>query len=374
MLKSEVKHFSCSFFRNYDFVSFTPESDIIVITGNNGIGKTNILEALSLFAPGRGIRNNKLNEMFNVNQSPIKPWQISGTTFGFDGESEIITKYSPTSQEKKRTILINSLEIKKQQELLQSCNISWIIPQMDSTFIQGSSVRRKLLDKLSSNFNATYTDTLNKYDYFLKERSTLLKHEKADPDWLSIIERNIAELAVIIATERVETCNTIQTILDNLDYNLPKIKISIDGTIEKQIFSTPSLQLEQDFCNILKNNRTFDALSKRTNEGIHRSDLLVFNLSKNVKAEMCSTGEQKLLLLAIFLAEVLAFIEVKGIIPILLLDDIMSYLDKERRYMLYEIVRDIGAQAWITSTDKEHFKDMELQGQFVKVQDNKLII
>lgn len=373
MLISKIKYFSCSFFRNYEFVSFKPESKFTIITGNNGIGKTNILEALSLFCPGRGLRYKKLDEMLNINNTAVKPWKISGTTFGLDGESNIASQYSPQTQTKKRSITINDLEIKKQQALSNACNISWIIPQMDGVFIQGSSSRRKLLDKIASNFNPTHTDTINKYDYFIRERLSILKQQKADEDWLSVTERKIAELAVIIATTRVETCATLQNILDKIDYNLPKIRLSMDGDLEKQIFSTPSLQLEQDFCNILKNGREFDSLSKRTNVGTHRSDLLVFNLSKNVSADMCSTGEQKLLLLAIFLAEVLAFIDAKGIIPILLLDDIMSYLDKERRYMLYEIMRDIGAQVWMTGTDEEHFSFIK-SGQKVRIEKNKLII
>lgn len=373
MLISEIKHFSCSFFRNYEFISFNPESKFTIITGHNGIGKTNILEALSLFCPGRGLRHKKLEEMLNINYTTIKPWKISGITYGLDGESNIITKYSPNNHTKKRSIIINDIEVTKQKTLSNSCNISWIIPQMDGVFIQGSSSRRKLLDKIASNFNITHTDTINKYDYFIRERLSILKQPKPDEDWLSVIEKKIAELAVTIAATRVETCTTLQNILDKIDYNLPKIRLSVDGDLEKQIFSTPSLQLEQDFCNILKNGRSFDSLSKRTNVGTHRSDLLVFNLSKNIGADMCSTGEQKLLLLAIFLAEVLAFIDVKGIIPILLLDDIMSYLDKERRYMLYEIIKDIGAQVWMTGTDEEHF-DFIKSGQRVKIQNNKLII
>lgn len=374
MLTSSIINFSCSFFRNYDFISFKPESNFIIITGNNGIGKTNILEALSLFCPGRGLRNKKLNEISNLNYSPIKPWSVSGTTYGLDGESKIITKYSYAPEDHKRYITINDIEIKKQKELTNSCSISWIVPQMDGVFIQGSSSRRKLLDKLASNFDPTYTDTLHKYEYFVKERLTILKQQNPDQDWLTVIERKISELAVIIAAARVETCTIIQNILDKLDYNLPKIQISVEGALEKQIFSTPSLQLEQDFCNILKKSRDFDLLSKRTNAGTHKSDLLVFNLSKNISAEMCSTGEQKLLLLAIFLAEVLAFIEVKGIIPVLLLDDIMSYLDKDRRYMLYEIIRDIGAQAWMTGTDEEHFSFISSEEQRIKIQNNELII
>ncbi|MBP9792262.1 MAG: DNA replication/repair protein RecF [Rickettsiales bacterium] len=373
MLISSIQNFSCSFFRNYEHVSFKPESKFIIITGNNGIGKTNILEALSLFSPGRGLRNTKLEEMLNLNFSPLHPWKISGTIHGIDGESIMTTQFLPEIQEKKRHISINEIEIKKQQDLYNICSISWVIPQMDGVFIQGSSSRRKFLDKLCSNFNNTYADTLNKYEYFIKERLALLKQDKPDQDWLTVVERKASELAVIIAAIRVETCSIIQNILEKLDYNLPKIRISVEGNLEKQIFSTPSLQLEQDFCNILKKNRDFDALSKRTNVGIHRSDLLVFNISKNINADMCSTGEQKLLLLAIFLAEVLAFIEVKGIIPILLLDDIMSYLDRERRYMLYEIIRDIGAQVWMTGTDEEHF-DLITSGQIVKIQNNKIVI
>lgn len=354
-------------------MSFKPESKFTIITGNNGIGKTNMLEALSLFCPGRGLRNTKLEEMLNLNFSSTNPWKISGTVYGLDGESIVSTQFSSSSQEKKRRITINDIEIKKQHELARACSISWVVPQMDGVFIQGSSSRRKLLDKLCSNFNETYSDILNKYEYFIKERLSILKQDNPDNDWLNVIERKISELAVIIASIRIETCSTIQNILDKLDYNLPKIRISVQGDLEKQIFSTPSLQLEQDFCNILNKNREIDSFSKRTNVGVHKSDLLVFNAFKNINAEMCSTGEQKLLLLAIFLAEVLAFIEVKGIIPILLLDDIMSYLDKERRYMLYEIMRDLGAQVWMTGTDEEHFSFIT-SSQIVKIENNKLII
>lgn len=367
----KIKNLELNFFRNYKHLNFPSENNNIIITGNNGSGKTNILEAVSLLIPGRGLRSSKIEHMDTHHEHV--PWFIDAAITCGSEVNYVKTGRTYDTQNSRRFVEINSDSQSKNSELSSLMSVNWVVPQMNHIFITGTSVRRKLLDKIVSNFEPEHSKHLLSYEYNLKERNNLLKQQKYDSDWMSVIENSIAQTAVTIATSRVKTLQIIQESMDKLEYDFPKAILSIDGDIEKQIYDRSSLDIENDFKVLLKKNRQLDFLTKRTNAGIHRSDLLVYDQTKAIKAENCSTGEQKLLLISIFLAEIFAQIDWKNKVPVLLLDDIAAHLDEKNRMLLCEIISSIGAQAWITGTDSEMFDFMKGKAAFVKIINNELV-
>jgi DNA replication and repair protein RecF len=370
IVKSKINRLTLHNFRNYRHLDFIPQSNHIIITGSNGVGKTNILEAISLLAPGRGLLNNKLEDMDTHGAQP--PWKIEALIEGHGGSNYIATGRVKNDESSRRFIEIDEANFPKQAALSKIVNISWVVPQMDQIFITGASVRRKLLDRIVSNFEFEYSKQLTIYEYYLKERSNLLKNVKYDSDWMKVIEHNMAQAAVIIATARIQIVEMLQQVMDELEYDFPKALLSIEGLLEEKIHKMPALQIEKEFAETLLKNRAIDSFTKRTNAGIHRSDLLVCNKEKGIKAKTCSTGEQKSLLISLFLTEIFAQIQWRNQMPIILLDDIVAHLDEERRRLLSDIILNIGAQVWITGTDQNMFRFIKNNTEFVTIKDNKL--
>ncbi len=376
IIVTKVKTLKLSSFRNYLALDLKPQSqhNIIVITGKNGSGKTNILEAISLLSPGKGIRGCKLSDISNDSKNSC--WHIEADIDGFYGHEQIETWLDPQALEdgrSKRHVKINDQNIKTQAELTKLLTISWITPQMDQLFISGASTRRKFLDRIVQNFEPSHAKHIMAYEHAMRERARLLKDKNYDINWISVLENNMAEVAIPISASRVQTVEYIEEIMGEIDHPFPKARMIVDGDIESKMHKVPAVQLEDEFRRSLQKNRGLDSATGRTNVGIHKSDLLVYYKDKNLQADKCSTGEQKSLLLSIFLAEVFAQIKWRGQTPILLLDEVLAHLDENRRDILCQIIKDTKAQTWITGTESEIFVPIKNDSQFFKIDDSKLI-
>jgi recombinational DNA repair ATPase RecF len=268
---------------------------------------------------------------------------------------------------------IGRQNIKTQAELSKLLSISWITPQMDQLFISGASTRRKFLDRIVQNFEPSHAKHIMAYEHAMRERARLLKDKNYDINWISVLENNMAEVAIPISASRVQTVEYIEEIMGEIDHPFPKARMIVDGDIESKMHKVPAVQLEDEFRRALQKNRGLDSATGRTNVGIHKSDLLVYYKDKNLQADKCSTGEQKSLLLSIFLAEVFAQIKWRGQTPILLLDEVLAHLDENRRDILCQIIKDTKAQTWITGTESEVFVPIKNDSQFFKIDDSKLI-
>lgn len=340
-------------FRNYPERNFDFNSDICVIFGNNGAGKTNILEAISLFKKGKGLRSCDLKEMI-FNAANNKIFTIFSTLNNHEEIDNCATSYNQI--ENKRHFQINGSKI---GAIKTFPAIIWLTPKMDTLFSDSKSTRRAFLDKIAGDIDHHHSSRLNNYEKCLKERMILLQQNQ-DKKWLEIIERKIAELGVSIAILRNETIDYLNRAILLSKSNFVKTKIEIIGEIEEMAKYKKSLEVEDLFCQKLFQNRQLDLHSNKSLFGVHRSDFKAILLDKNIAANFCSLGEQKSILIALTIARVRinSFFNLPK--AILLLDEIASHLDMNRRKELFIELQEIEAQSFLTGTERDIFKELEM--------------
>jgi len=398
-----VSALSLTHFRNYISARIEVSPAPIVLTGRNGVGKTNILEAISLLTPGRGIRRAKLSELNRSSPSPFQgegrdegsirgatnphpsplpereresSWTIAASITGMQGEVKIGTGRDPESADDndKRIVKIDGKIARSQAELARHFAIIWLTPQMEQLFQDSNSAGRKFLDRLVYSFDPEHASRVNEYEFAMRERNRLLQNDRADGVWLDALEQTMAETAAAIAQARIHTVQHINHAIGQSTLSFPKAQLSVAGTVEDLLnLGTPAVTVEEDFKRILKNGRPQDGAAGRTLAGIHRSEMRVIHVIKQMPAELCSTGEQKALLLSIVLAQARAGAQWHGVIPVLLLDEVVAHLDATRRLELFEEICQIGAQTWMTGTDPLLFEGMEGKGQFFGVENGVVI-
>ena len=353
-----ISHLALINFRNYTHKKLTLDARPVVLTGKNGLGKTNVLEAVSLLAPGRGLRQAKLELLDRIDGNEVFPWGVSSEVMQGDEECYTInTGKDVTASRSKRITKIDGEPIKNQAELARIGSVMWLTPQMDGLFIGPASDRRKFLDRLVYNFDPEHASRVYSYEYTMRERSKLLQM-RADPIWLTTLEKKMAEKTIAIAVARMEAVEMIKGAIAQAPGVFPKAQIAIEGEVEALLSQHSALEAEEQLLQKLYENRPLDASSGRTNIGAHRSDFIVVHTEKSMPAASCSTGEQKALLLSIILAEARAKAIWKQSVPILLLDEVVAHLDESRRAALFEEIIALKAQAWMTGTDQELFRDI----------------
>ena len=355
-------------FRNHSDLTLDFAPALVVITGENGAGKTNILEAISLLAPGRGLRNAKLCAMINQRQNEPQGWCIDAIINSLYGHTEVTTNLaSNSSSTGKRVVKTNDRAIRSHTELSKLFGVIWLTPQMDPIFIASSSLRRRFLDRLVYNFDPEHASRMVIYENAMRQRLKLLREGRCDDVWLNALEHNMAENAVAIAHSRVQTVEYLQEAIYSSGGEFPQARLTLAGEIEEMVPQMAALQVEEIYTKKLKELRKLDMHSGRTNAGIHRSDLLVYHLGKNTEAALCSTGEQKALLISIILAEAKAKIKWHSSVPVLLLDEVVAHLDEPRREALLAELADLKAQCFITATDNKIFSSNANMAQFYQI-------
>jgi len=355
MTQCYVKKLTISHFRNYESIRLETDARPVVIIGENGAGKTNILEAISLLSAGRGIRRASPSEWLNLHSK--NHWGIAAEVEGIKGYATISTGIVDESE--KRIVKIDGKIAKSQTELGKIVSLLWLTPQMDNLFIEGNTERRKFLDRLVFSFDPAHATRINGYENLMRQRNAILFERSYDATWLDSIEHKMAEYAEQIDTARADTITRLNEAMQFSSLAFPKALMAQQS------------DYTQDFTQILKSNRNKDQAAGRTLNGVHRTTLTVKHLGNGMLAELCSTGEQKALLISIILAHARAGKQWSGITPVMLLDEIASHLDRQRRTALYEEIILLGVQAWITSTDKELFEGFV--AHYVQVKNNLII-
>lgn len=367
-----VQLLSLQNFRCYD--SFTLEVDQrpVVLTGENGAGKTNILEALSFLSPGRGLRRTKLSQAINLSHLE-KGWAVFSKISTPEGLEEIGTGIaSVESGEDRRLIKLNQTPI-SQVDLLEKVSVFWVTPQIDQILTESMSTRRRFFDKLVASFFPAHGQHLYRYDYALRERSRLLKDGGGDPHWLSVLEQKMAQEGMAITSLRHLFLAEITPLIHLSSSGFPQAQISLEGVVESLCLSMPALEAEEKIEGLLRDTRAEDTRLGGSQIGPHQTQVQFFHMERKKFAEFCSTGEQKALLLSLILANCRLHKKSKSRTPILLLDEVVAHLDKERRETLYKEILDLGMQCWMTGTEQRVFSSLRDEAQYFYVQNRNAV-
>lgn len=353
-----------SFFRNYVSARLDTGGASVVLTGPNGAGKTNLLEAVSLLSPGRGLRGASLEDYTHRGgtDAGTGPWAVSAdipdTTTG--NPIKIGTGADPDKPGSTRRIVrVDGETQKSQAALAEYLSIVWLTPQMDRLFLEGASGRRRFFDRLVFTFDPAHAGRLTRYENALRQRSKLLREGKGDAAWLSSLESVLAETAVAVAAARNDLLTRLQNAAKKAVQDsepFPRAVMALSGKVEEMLSISPALEVEEWLIEQFENSREEDAATGGAAIGVHRTDMKTRHAAKNMPADQCSTGEQKALLIAIVLAHARLIAAEKGRPPILLLDEIAAHLDDNRRQALFDLVNALGGQAWMTGTDDALFE------------------
>lgn len=357
-----IKDLILTNYRVYENVKFSFKPNINIIYGKNGIGKTNILEALSFLTAGKGMLGANIGDVLRIVDKPTinYNWTIFANIED-NNIADTIAIYSENDNNTlKKKIKINGNIVRSQEELNKILNVIWLTPDMQTLFIDEKANRRKFLDRIVYIVDNNHSSRINKYEFLVKERMKVLQDSKKfDEHWLTVLEEKIAETGVSIAVARNQVIRHLNRILVNYDFNFPKFIITIDGKFENLLLDNiTAMQAEEEFRKILRDNRQQDNETKRTTEGVHKSDLRLFYQTKNMDAQFCSTGEQKLFLISFTILKALLCKELNKPQPIILLDEVFSYLDKNKKLELFNELLKLNVQSFITGTDITIFSDI----------------
>jgi DNA replication and repair protein RecF len=356
-------------FRCYKQITLSDLSPgMVVLHGPNGAGKTNILEALSILSPGRGLRAAHVMEMQCRDAGTA--WAVSAGVTNPSSTSQIGTGLDASSN--KRTIRINGETVKAQSALADYVSCVWLTPQMDRLFLDSSRERRRFFDRLVFAFDPGHAGRITRYDNAMGQRSRLLKEGGAS-SWIEGLEAQMAETGTAIAAARLDFTQRLQAACEKAQSKFfPLARLEAAGTLEELLQTVPALEVENMFRYQLQESRGCDAETGGAASGPHKSDLLVRYAAKDMAADQCSTGEQKALLIGIILAHARMIAAERGAPPILLLDEIAAHLDEGRRAALYDLLEGLGAQVWLTGTDESLFTAIEGRAQFFHVENAKI--
>jgi len=355
-------------FRNHRDLRLELGGASVVLTGMNGSGKTNLLEAISLLVPGRGMCRAAPSEW--QNQIDPSPWAVVAEIETPSGPSKIATGRDPEDLESdRRVVQIDGKSVKNQQALADHVAMAWITPDLDRVLVDGPSARRKLIDRMAYSFDPAHAGRVHRYEKAMRERLRLLRDGIADAVWLAGLEDEMARTGVAIAAARRQLVRYLQTGIAETQSVFPQAGLSLHGIAEESLVDHPALMVEDKLRSALARTRGEDALSGTCAIGPHRSDLRVIHRTHNCPAELCSTGEQKALLVAIMLAYVRTLATSRKMKPLFLLDDITAHLDSVRRAALFEEIGEIGVQAWLTGTDELFFAPLLSKTQHYHVED-----
>lgn len=369
-------------FRNYTALDLHIDASPVILTGQNGAGKTNLLEAVSFLTPGRGIRRAVLSDVQkqNTGTPAARGWAVAGTVHGLHGPVELGTglETNTDTNSERRSVRVDGKPARGHAELARYFTALWLTPQMDQLFQEGASARRKFLDRLAYSFDAEHAGRVQDYEQAMRERNRLLTERFRPQDseadiWLSALEKTMAETSVAIAFSRINTVERLNNSIMMTNGIFPRALIDVRGWMEQALFSgMTALEAEGQLVEKLRASRTEDARSGRSSEGAHKTELKVHHLGKGVEAALCSTGEQKALLLSMILAQARAGKHYHGVAPALLLDEVVAHLDEERRTALLEEIETLNVQAWMTGTDNAAFAGLKNKAQFFTVRDGTL--
>jgi DNA replication and repair protein RecF len=350
------------------------DASLICIAGENGAGKTNLLEAISLLAPGRGLRGARMAELGRQQAGAGLAWAAAGRFETRVGPMEIGTGTDPEGATERRIYRLDGQAVRSQAMLAERMAVVWITPQMDRLFQEGASGRRRFLDRLVWALEPGHAREVAAHDNAMAERNRLLAEGRADPAWLAGLEDAMARHAVAVAAARRALMLRLNAELaaGRATGAFPAARLEIACPISAGLADSPALAVEDALRQGLAAERRRDAAAGGAARGAHKADLGLIHMPKAISAEFCSTGEQKALLVSVVLAHAALIAEARGFAPLLLLDEVAAHLDPARREALFAALAALPAQVFLTGTDAEVFAPLAGIGQVFGAADGRL--
>ena len=362
-------------FRNHAATTITVGPQPVVLAGANGSGKTNILEAVSLLSPGQGLRRAPFSDLARA--AGDGSWTISArvhTTHGIIDVGTGQTATPETTERSGRLVRING-EASTSGALADYVEMVWLTPASDGLFTGAGSDRRRFLDRLILCFDPAHAKLSSRFERAMQQRNKLLNDGVREASRFEGLEVVMAETGTAIAAARNEAIAALRIVIEDRrardpDSPFPWSQIALQGSLENDLEQRTAIETEDGYLQTLERARERDRAAGRTLDGPHRSDLIVGHGPKTMPAKLCSTGEQKALLMGMVLAHAeLIAARQDGLSPILLLDEVTAHLDEARRAALFAEILRIGSQAWMTGTDIQAFAALEGRATILKVDD-----
>lgn len=367
-----IRHLSrlrLSSFRNYTAAALDLDPRHLVLTGPNGAGKTNLLEAISLLSPGRGLRRAAFDTV--QAQGSDGPWAVAATVETEDGPADIGT--GAGTGDTARRVRINGANARSVEAMSDYLRVLWLTPGMDGLFSGPASERRRFLDRLVTTLIPSHSVAVGDFDKVTRQRNKLLD-DTGDPLWLDAIEAQMAELGTAIHLARVDSLSHLQALIDQSldDGSFPKAHLALTPLFQGRPEPVAAAALETDLATLWAQTRGLDRAAGRTTSGPHRVDLEVTYAQKAMPAALGSTGEQKAMLIGLILAQARLVRMRTGITPFLLLDEIAAHLDPDRRRALFAALDALHTQCFLSGTDPLLFEALEGRAQRMVVRDGRL--
>jgi len=348
-----------SHFRSHRRARLELDGRPVVLTGPNGAGKTNVLEAVSLLSPGRGLRGAAPDEI--ARRPEGVGWRVSATVIDETGAARSVeTRAEPGSP---RSVTIDDKPA-PQAALGRLLRVLWLTPAMDRLWTEAPEGRRRFLDRIALSFEPDHGGAVLAYDRAMRERNRLLRDQVADARWYGALEAQMAEAGARIGAARTRALDRLASAAGDAQTAFPAADLALTGP---DGIAPP--ETAEDIAAALAGGRARDLAAGRTLSGPHRADLAARYRDKDMDAAACSTGEQKALLISLVLANARALAAEGGAAPVLLLDEVAAHLDAGRRAALYDEIGALGAQAFLTGTDPELFDHLAGRAQMIAVAD-----
>jgi len=366
-----VEQLKLTNFRNYERASVSLDERPVVLVGDNGAGKTNLLEAVSLLGPGQGLRGRDYGEL--ARKDGPGGWAVAATVMSLEGVVEIGTGFGLVggSEGTGRSVRVAGKD-QSAGALAHYVQLVWVIPEMDGLFTGPASERRRFLDRLMLAIDPKMSGPRGRYDRAMRQRNRLFQMREGSPSLFAGLEEQMAEAGVAIAAARLDAVARLSALIQATHEArgpgpFPFAVLSLEGTLERALMERPAVEVEDDYVSLLSETRDRDRLAGRALAGPHLSDLIVVHGPHNAPAGDCSSGEQKALLLGLVLAKARLIRELSGAAPLVLFDEVAAHLDGARREALFDEILDLKAQAWMTGTDRQTFDSLASQAQILAV-------
>ncbi len=362
-----IEELSLYNFRNYRDIKLSFSKAPSIITGNNGAGKTNILEAISLLYPGKGFKNCNLQEILGKHHTS---WKIEAKVNhgGFLSTIEVLPE---TKNDKIIKVTKINGEKASGENVLDNIRIMWLLPQTSYIFTLSNSEKRYFLDKLIVNQDKAHLGRLSSYETAVRERNKMLKQGITNNGWFVALEKVIAEKSISLTFSRLKYIEKLNIALQDIE-GIPKIQLQILGRVEEILQENTALKAEEEIKKILQESREQDKIQGITGIGAHRSEFTGFNLDKNLAISNSSTGEQKLAVIGIIMSHNKLLALREGMYPILLLDEVFSHLDSENSLKILKDILEGNSQIFLSATNGDFISKITKKVDFYEIKDNTI--